>query len=131
VGRAHVTATLVDAHDTPTVNATLQLLVLEHVMVWPSPSPLYLLPESQVPFRLQQILPNGNVQDLLPTTASSYRWRSSDPTVASVHPTTGVLTALAPGTVEVRSWECARSGRWLMQRGGDTVAISQKFLLGN
>jgi len=103
VGRAHVTATLVDAHGTATVSATLQLLVLEHVMVWPSPSPLYLLPESQVPFRLQQILPNGNVQDLSPTTLSSYRWRSSDPTVASVHPTTGVLTALAPGTVEVRS----------------------------
>ena len=48
MGRAAVTATLVDAAGVDVVAASLNLLVLEHVLVWPSPSPIYILPESQV-----------------------------------------------------------------------------------
>ena len=55
----------------------------------------------QIPFRLQQILPNGTLRDLTAAAAAPYRWRSSDPTVATIHPTTGVLTGVTFGTVEV------------------------------
>ena len=65
-----------DAEGKPTaISATIDLLVMDHVIIWPSPSPLRILPGSIIPFRLQQILLNGTFVSLPEQEANNYSWR--------------------------------------------------------
>ena len=61
------------------IGATISLLVMDHVMIWPTPSPLRILPASAIPFALEQILLNGTLVRLSAAESEHYSWRVSIP----------------------------------------------------
>ncbi|KAK3252233.1 hypothetical protein CYMTET_38475 [Cymbomonas tetramitiformis] len=114
VGRARVTAELVTNGKPSNTKASIVLIVMECVTMWPSPSPLRVLPGTQLPF---QLLKCGDNERLPPSSLSLYRWRVTNKTVASIDAHTGLLHALVIGITEVFV-EDSRIGA-----GGDRAAV--------